>query len=499
MFSTQVLPTNKPSIMTMSEKELIGKLMKIYHNLEPELKQSHPQLLAKHIAGVFQRAEPKFDFQRAEPGGVGGNRLLLFIMLILAVIARTGARRIYTKTGEEVLPLIIRTISQQTSDTPSFSDTPLISDTPSIADTPSEDPKIELINRAIQQLIEDSDDRWLLKDYRGAVSSETIAIYHSKQLKDFRKNFKSVFQDTPDLVKVLSLTQVALDSLRSNMPFLDKLYNGEPVELIINDTIRNLTRKVDVSEEVQRMTFLRVNYTATTRPIFLEQPMILSSEDGKDTFKRTFNRLIKYEMRQTTGGFTFSGGFSLSTSTKNLRTLCACYLAVNSVELGKKVNKDGPKTQQDKESSFAEPKITEKSKTMLTNFLHLEFPVLPPPLVDLLKDIQRGYVADILIEAEQLRSYIDGASDVLLQAFEYKEAERKAAISLAGKKVVNTDPPGLLDGFWEQMTAFAQVVSFTAIGTALGIGVCSAYMGYMLIKIAMGGNIRRIRQRIRRR
>jgi len=89
MFSTLVLPT-KREIMKMSEKELIEKLMKIYHKLEPELKQSHPQLLAKHIAGVFQRAEPKFDFQRAEPGGWGGKTLLQIIMALLALIAAEG-------------------------------------------------------------------------------------------------------------------------------------------------------------------------------------------------------------------------------------------------------------------------------------------------------------------------------------------------------------------------------------------------------------------------
>ena len=345
-----------------------------------------------------------------------------------------------------------------------------------------------MINNVIKKLIEDSDNRWL-KDYRGAVSSEIIATFHSEQQKDFRKNFKSVFQNTPDLVQTISLTQVVLDSLRSNMPFLEKIKNGSSVELIIYDELDMITAEVNVNPAVKKMTFSRVNYTATTSHEFLRHPMILTGGDGKDTFKRTFNRLIRDEMRQTTGGFTFSGGFSLSTSRPNLRTLCACYLAVNSVELGKNVNKDGPKTQQDKESSFAEPKINEISKTMLRNFLYFDFPAKPKPLVDLLNDINFGNVADILIEAEQLRSYIDDASDILLKAFEFKESERKAGVSIEGKKVVNTDPPGWLDGFWKQMTALAQLVSYST----LGIGVCLSYMGLQLIKIAMGGNIQRIR------
>ena len=511
MFSTLVLPT-KREIMKMSEKELIEKLMKIYHKLEPELKQSHPQLLAKHIAGVFQRAEPKFDFQRAEPGGWGGKTLLQIIMALLALIAAEGGTTPSGNIciGERCPPSGTPTITVQPPSTLCLGESSCPpTDMPSSSYTVSLDQKQEIHEQLIQarQRLAGSVERQLAEDrsmqsrllhtyiYSHKVSPEDIREYHRKEQNTYKGLLQGLFgkdkfrKDTYNVVQIIPLTEVTLDSLRINPEFLNRVEYNQPVDDIIKTTVIQLSDQLAGLTEADRKEIVKraTNYVKQeTKTFLLDLPFFSYDEDTKDG-KVTKDQLLE-KMRGVIGKH--MKDILKGSAQGNIRKVAALYLAVNSQEILMKLHKDGPETTKAHGLQYTNPTI-EESKYVLQHWLLYDFPNDNHFLLQrLLRENMENRVDDIFEMADDIRGLLDETSRYLLDEFDSLKKERDGKTFNRGRTAQDKDSEPqltLLDELKEKLQNFITTVTQTAI-TVVGAGFAGGLLTVLgVIYCAMKG------------
>jgi hypothetical protein len=491
--------------MKMSKKELIEKLRKIYHNLKPELKQSDPHLLAKHIAGVFQRAEPKFDFQRAEPGGSDGKRLMQIIMILLAAIAATGE----TMPLNPDLPPSCTPTDMPSSSNPPPSCTP--TDMPSSSNTASisDDQKQEIHDELIQarQRLVGSVERQLAEDrpmqsrflhtyiYSHEVSPEDIREYHRKEQNRYKDLLQGLFgkdkfrKDTYNLVKIIPLTEVTLDSLRINPEFLNRVEYNQPVDDIIETTVIQLSDQLGGLTEADRKEIMKraTNYVKQkTKTFLLDLPFFSYDEDTKDG-KVTKDQLLE-KMRGVIGKH--MKDILKGSAQGNIRKLAALYLAANSQEILMKLHKDGPERTKAHGLQYTNPTI-EESKYVLQHWLLYDFPNDNHLIIQrLLRENVENRVDDIFEMADDIRGLLDQTSRYLLDEFDSLKKERDSATFNRGRTAEDKDSEPkltLLDQLMENLQKFITTVTQTAT-LAVGAGIAGSLLTVLgVIYCAMQG------------
>ena len=538
MFSTLVLPT-KREIMKMSEKELIEKLMKIYHKLEPELKQSHPQLLAKHIAGVFQRAEPKFDFQRAEPGGWGGKTLLQIIMGLLALIAAEGGTMPDGNIciGERCPPSGTPTITLQPpsrlcigercppSGTPYG--TPLYHDPPSSC-TPSNMPSssttvaisagraenafVSQAKKHLHKLAERklSGDLWrTAKNYFSRNSheitsneiAEEILGYQEREQQRYKESLEFVFgkdgffERAGKQFKILTFTEVTLDSLKINQKFLDAYGKNQEirVETIINDTMLDIEYKIALTDYERAEISNRVT-TIVKQPSFLAAPTIFSDieEAPHVIFTKLTNRLISSRLAQE---------FE-DVSKEEMKTIAALYLAANSRELIENLGQMGL------EAIKGDPlkkRVAEESEKILQGLIESESANPNEIVILTLSSVVQKAMKDIISRASKIRCIVDQASCYLLADIDREQEERLHATLHAGRKQLDKEEEDGKKGWYAKIFEnFQDVVATTTkvvTGTIIGFNVAVALGTFGLVLLAKkyycGNNNNRLQDRPR--
>jgi len=317
--------------------------------------------------------------------------------------------------------------------------------------------KGHFIDAARERLRELADNRWM-PEYRTELSQERIMKYHRKEVEKYAKSLQNIigeygfFYDAPSLIKITMLTEVTLDSLKINPEFLDLYQKNQPVEDIIETTVIRLSYGMDTTDSdneimkrVANIVYGVQGYSFLKQPVFLSEDDKALSEDDKANYPivhranyraqtiNTINRLIVSQMAQPFEGEPI----------KEMKTLAALYLAANSQEIIRMLVEQGPEATKAKASGVVkgpfveDQKITEESKKLLWQFLRRD-QHNAKNTVTMIRALDRE-LNGVIEMAERFRRFIDKTSQVFLDAYQYQETEKKAAIYNARKKAENAE------------------------------------------------------------
>tara|TARA_B100000795_G_C22781112_1_gene432344 strand:- start:133 stop:1848 length:1716 start_codon:yes stop_codon:yes gene_type:complete len=464
--------------MTMSEKELIEKIRKIYHNLKPELKQSHPQLLAKHIVGVFQRAEPKFDFQRAE---AGGNRLFNLVMLLVAAIAATG-----------------QTIPQSCTNNNTASNPDLTSSCTHNDLSPNDillemerEADITYYLKIAEQKVRDllghrfNDSQWGPTSlYYHQVTEEDIKDNHLAEQDKSTELLQSLFGNTgvavipnhyPNL-KIMTIVEVTLDILRHDpdiwkaIEYNQLVEDNEKLKAIIRSTVQQLSFQIKLLDTELKEIITRVNHLVQERRFLVDASFFNYDEeliaDGvtKDTFLPYFmgkmQSVIQDHMEYILQGI----------AEGDIRKIGALYLATNTRKIFKQVNA----TDTSGYTLIYESPTKEESKILLEKWLTIKFPDNLQALKLIIDCSVKDNCNDILIMADELRDILDSSAQFLLEEHERLKKERDYFTFNLGKHYENLlklNPPD----YWKQLwDSFQIYIKNTLLVMGLTVGTLAA-------------------------